>query len=240
MNKLIDFQSLQELFRKGEIEITETMYQKLNKYAELLCEWNEKINLTAITAPEEIAVKHYFDSIYPFVLKEPKKNAKLIDVGTGAGFPAVPLKIFREDIDITLLDSLNKRVIFLNEVSEKLQLNAKCIHGRAEEIAGNKELYREKYDIATARAVADLSVLSEYCLPFVKIGGEFYVLKGKNIDDEVKKSSNALKVLGGEIEFQKKYCLPNGDERNLILIRKQRPTPEKYPRNSGQIKKNPL
>lgn len=243
MSRLISYESFCELFKSGDISVSREMYKSFEQYAEMLCEWNEKINLTAITDPEGIAVKHFYDSLYPFVICEPKYGEKLIDVGTGAGFPSIPLKIYRSDIQITLLDSLNKRIKFLNEVSDKLALEAECIHGRAEELGryikdGN--LNRENYDIAAARAVAELRELCEYCLPFVKIGGTFYVLKGKNADEELNNAQTAIKVLGGKTERVEKYSLPNGDERTLILIRKIKETPNKYPRNSGQMKKNPL
>jgi 16S rRNA (guanine527-N7)-methyltransferase len=171
------------------------------------------------------------------------RGTTLIDVGTGAGFPSIPLKICRHDIEITLLDSLNKRVNFLKEVSDELGLDARCVHGRAEETAryikGGSE-FRESFDIATARAVANLRDLCEYCLPFVKIGGRFVALKGKDGAAELDGAKEAIKILGGETELSKSYELPNGDSRQLIVIKKVRATAAKYPRNAGQIKKNPL
>lgn len=228
-----------EIFGKYGIELTDEQYGRLAVYSDLLVEWNEKINLTAITDPEGITVKHFFDSIYPFTLFELKEGSSLIDVGTGAGFPSCPLKIYRDDIKLTLLDSLNKRVNFLKELSEKAQLDAQCIHGRAEEAGRNADL-REQFDCACARAVANLTELSEYCLPFVKKGGIFAALKGSGGEEELEEARNAIKILGGKVEKAEKYSLPNGDGRTLIIIRKVASTPPKYPRNKGQIKKNPL
>ena len=236
---LINQIDLEKLFSQGGMTVTKEQYDKLYDYSKLLVEWNEKINLTAITDPEGIAVKHFYDSVYPFTLTEIKKDSSVIDVGTGAGFPSCPLKIFRNDLNITLLDSLNKRIKFLQEISDNLDLNAQCIHGRAEELGRNSD-YREKYDIACARAVANLSELCEYCLPFVKVGGKFISLKGSNGNEELKDAENAVRILGGEIEQVKDYSLPNGDGRPLIVIKKVSSTPEKYPRNKGQMKKKRL
>ena len=239
MAYLISAEKFKELFGEYKIDISDADYSRFETYAELLCEWNEKINLTAITDPEGIAVKHFFDSVYPFTLFEVKENAKVIDVGTGAGFPSCPLKIVRDDIRLTLLDSLNKRINFLAQLSDSLGLGATCVHGRAEELGRTPEC-REQYDIATARAVANLSELCEYCLPFVKIGGYFAALKGSSGNDELKEAKNAIKILGGKVEEVFDYELPTGDGRTLILIRKVSETPEKYPRNKGQMKKKKL
>ena len=236
---LINKNELENLFAQGKISVSENQYAKLEKYSELLVEWNEKINLTAITAPEGIALKHFYDSVYPFTLLDIPQNASLIDVGTGAGFPSCPLKVFRADIELTLLDSLNKRIKFLQQVSDALELNAQCVHGRAEELGKNVN-HRERYDIACARAVANLTELCEYCLPFVKVGGRFVALKGSNGLEELEVAKNAIKVLGGTAEKAIEYSLPNGDGRVLISIKKSSPTPDKYPRNKGQMKKKPL
>lgn len=227
------------LFGGYGLEINENRYEKLCLYAQLLVEWNEKINLTSITDPEGIAIKHFFDSLYPFTLFGVPVGATLIDVGTRAGFPSCPLKIFREDIKLTLLDSLNKRIKFLTELSDRLEFDATCVHGRAEELGRNAD-YREMYDIATARAVANLTHLCEYCLPFVKVGGAFAALKGPDGKNELKKAQNAVKILGGTVEKCIEYTLPNGDMRTLIVIRKIKAIPEKFPRNKGQITKKPL
>lgn len=236
---LINKTDFKALFAKGEMSVSDTQYEKLKKYSELLVEWNEKINLTAITDPEGIALKHFYDSVYPFTMLELPENASVIDVGTGAGFPSCPLKVIRNDIKLTLLDSLNKRIKFLQEVSDSLELNAKCVHGRAEELGKDPD-YREQFDLACARAVANLTELCEYCLPFVKLGGRFVALKGSNGLEELEEAKNAIKILGGSIEKAIEYSLPNGDGRVLISIKKSAHTPEKYPRNKGQMKKKRL
>ena len=243
MAHLLPNDDFEKLFQSGGITVTAEQYGAFERYAGLLCEWNGKMNLTAITDPGGIAVKHFFDSVYPFTLLPPGEGASLIDVGTGAGFPSIPMGIMRPDLRLTLLDSLNKRLSFLGEVCGQLGLEARLIHGRAEEqgrsVKGGNPL-RESFDIATARAVANLRELSEYCLPFVKAGGRFYALKGKDGEAELKEAGNAIKTLGGEVELCKPYALPGGDSRVLIVIRKSKPTPDKYPRNAGQMKKKPL
>lgn len=236
---IIEKSKFKDLFSSMEIPVSDKQYDKLYKYAEMLIEWNKMVNLTAILSPEDISQKHFLDSVLPFYLFDVKKGAKIIDVGTGAGFPSCPLKIFRDDIKVTLLDSLNKRINFLKTLSDELDLNAECIHGRAEELA-HKENYREQFDIATARAVASLPMLCEYCLPFVKKGGYFIALKGGNSDDEIGASKSAIKELGGKIDKIIDYSLPNGDKRVLIAIKKISQTASKYPRNKGQITKKPL
>lgn len=225
-----------ELFGKCGIQLSSLQYSELSRYSDILTKWNEKINLTAITDPEGITVKHFLDSVYPFTFFELPKNASVIDIGSGAGFPSCPLKIFRRDISITLLDSLNKRVNFQKLLSDSLGLDAVCIHGRAEEL-GKAPEYREKFDAAAARAVANLAELCEYCMPFVKKGGVFAALKGSGGEEELSPAEDIIKKLGGSVELVKKYALPNGDGRTLILIRKVSATPPKYPRNKGQIKK---
>ncbi len=233
-----------ELLRSGaeefKIELTEEMLDKFSMYARLLVEWNEKMNLTAITDEEGIVIKHFLDSLSLFSVL-PESTKKLIDVGTGAGFPGIPLSIANNSFNITLLDSLAKRVNFLNEVCNTLELNnIEAIHGRAEDYGVKKE-YREKYDIATARAVAALPVLLEYCLPFVKKGGMFIAMKGPDIKEEIKESKKALDVLGGEIEEVRTFTLPNsGNERCIVMIKKYRHTPSIYPRKSGKPTKLPI
>lgn len=230
---------LRELASKIEINLNNEQIKKFLVYKELLKEWNKKINLTAITEDNEIILKHFIDSLT--ILKYVKDNDKVIDVGTGAGFPGIPIKIVKENISLTLLDSLNKRLIFLADIIEKNKLkNVEVVHGRAEEIAINKK-YREKYDIATARAVANLTTLSELCMPFVKLNGIFVCMKGNNIETEIKESENAIKILGGKIENIEKVVLPESDiERNIIIIRKIKSTPEKYPRKAPLPTKSPL
>lgn len=221
------------------IKINDEQIKKFMNYMNLLLEWNEKINLTAITQPEEVKLKHFVDSLT--VLKYINDDDKVIDIGTGAGFPGIPLKIMNENTKITLLDSLNKRINFLNIVIETLNLrNIQAIHGRAEEIARNK-LYREKYDVAVSRAVANLSTLTEYMLPFVKVGGKCICMKGANVNEEIEKAKNAIKELGGEIERVDNFYLSDNDnERNIIIIRKVKETSSKYPRKAGMPSKEPL
>lgn len=239
MNNFINYDYMKELFP----DITDDQLQKFDRYAQLLCEWNERINLTAITDPDGIALKHFYDSVYPLTLRPPERGARLIDVGTGAGFPSIPFAIIHGDVKLTLLDSLNKRINFLKTVCCELGITAECVHARAEEAGravkgGNP--YRESFDCATARAVARLSELCEYCLPFIKVGGCFYALKGKNGVEELSEAENAVKLLGGEVDLCHRYSLPNGDERTLIVIGKVKSTPDRFPRNSGRIKKEQL
>lgn len=227
------------MFADAGIELTEEQVYRLGMYSEMLVQWNEKINLTAITDPEGISIKHFFDSIYPFSLVDLPKGSSLIDVGTGAGFPSCPVKIWRDDLRLTLVDSLQKRITFLAQLSDSLSLGATCIHSRAEDLGRSGE-FRESFDFATARAVANLSDLCEYCLPFVKVGGKFIALKGSGADEEIRQAKDAIKTLGGKIAQTTEYTLPNGDGRTLVVIDKVNPTPDKYPRNSAQIKKKSL
>lgn len=234
---ITEYPEFAEIFNKENLPVSAEQYESFKKYAELLVEWNKKMNLTAITDPCGITVKHFLDSVLPLKFLDIPEAASLIDVGTGAGFPGLPLKIMRSDIALTLLDSLNKRVNFLSEVCKTIDLDASCVHARAEDL-GRNENYREQYDIAAARAVAPMPVLTEYCLPYVKAGGTFAALKGRN--ENYKDSENAVKILGGEISDVTEYALPDGDKRTLICVRKIKKTPPKYPRNSGQISKKPL
>ena len=221
------------------IDLNDTQAENFEKYYNLLIEWNEKINLTRIVEPDEVALKHFADSITIVKYFEIPENASLIDVGTGAGFPGIPLKIYRNDINLTLLDSLNKRLNFLNEVADNLELEVDTIHSRAEE-AGKDSEKRESYDIATSRAVARFNVLCEYCLPLVKVGGSFIAMKGAEYKEEIDEANNALKLLGGEITLVKEFNLAEAGERAIIVIKKTEPTPEKYPRNGKKIKNKPL
>ncbi len=223
------------------ISLTSHQRGQLGMYYRLLMEWNQKMNLTAITEPHEVAVKHMIDSLSAFDEDDFPENAAIIDVGTGAGFPGIPLKIFRPDLRLTLLDSLNKRISFLQAVVDALQLEqAVCVHGRAEEAARKKE-YREHYDIAVSRAVARLSVLSEYCLPFVKKGGVFLALKGMKYQEEMEEAEKAVKILGGGEMKARSVHLPGlEDKRAVISVRKLSATPKTYPRKAGTPERNPI
>ena len=199
---------LKKEFENAKILFNEENINDFQKYAELLVDWNNKINLTAITDEDGISLKHFYDSVMLLKYFEVKENASMIDVGTGAGFPSMPCKVLRPDIKLTLLDSLNKRINFLKEVGETLNFtNTEYVHARAEDGGKNKD-YREKFDIATARAVANLTNLSEYCIPFVKQGGYFVALKGPDCDTEIEEAKSAIKKLGGEIEKIITYELP--------------------------------
>lgn len=221
------------------IQLSESKIKDFYTYMEELVEWNKKINLTAILEGDDIIDKHFIDSLT--ISQYIKDDENIIDVGTGAGFPGIPLKIARENLKIDLLDSLNKRINFLNEIINILNLkNIKTIHARAEDEAGKKEK-REEYDIAVSRAVANLPVLLEYLLPFVKLGGKCICMKGMNIEEELNNSKKALKELGGEIEEINKFKLSDTDAtRNIIIVRKISSTPKKYPRKAGTAVKNPI
>ena len=223
------------------LNLIEDQISAFNKYYELLYEWNKKINLTAITEPKDVAIKHMVDSLSCFKADLFKENTSLIDVGTGAGFPGLPLKIFYPSLKLTLLDSLNKRVKFLQLVVDELGLkDVEVIHARSEEAARNKK-YREKFDLATARAVARLPIICEYCLPFVKEGGTFIALKGRQYEEEATQAQKAIKVLGGEISDIMPVKLPEiDDKRAVIYIKKVKSTPKTYPRKAGTPERNPI
>jgi 16S rRNA (guanine527-N7)-methyltransferase len=222
------------------IEINDTIIDRLNKYGNLLLEWNEKINLTAITEPEDVLYKHFYDCILFFKNVDVPQNAKIIDVGTGAGFPGLVLKIVRDDLEVTLLDSLNKRITFLNDVIDKLGLKKiTAVHSRAED-GGKNPLYREKFDISCARAVAAMPVLLEYCTPFVKVGGQFVSMKGPTATDEVALCNNAMKQLGVQKPTIICETLTGEEQRTFVSFKKISQTQAKYPRNSGKIAKQPL
>lgn len=231
-----DYDFCCDLFKKYELDLPSEVYGKLEIYADFLVKYNENVNLTAIIDGREIFVKHFLDSILLLKYVDIPSNSSIIDVGTGAGFPSVPMKIYRPDLKITLLDSLNKRINFLQQLCEMTQIDAEFIHGRAEDY-GKESQYREKFDFSCARAVANLSVLSEYCIPFVKIGGYFLSMKGPN--EIIDESNKAVELLGGKIKSDIQYSLEN-DTRRIIAIEKISQTPTKYPRNSSQIKKKPL
>ena len=221
------------------ITLSEMQLKQFYAYMNLLIDRNKKINLTAIVEPNEIILKHFVDSLT--ILKYISDGTKIIDVGTGAGFPGIPLKIAKPSIEIVLLDSLHKRINFLEEVIKQLNIEKiKTIHSRVEDF-GKDQKYREKFDMATSRAVANLSTLSEYLLPLVKVGGKVISMKGSFIGEELENSKNALNILGGKIEKIEKLNLPNSDmNRNILIINKIKNTPNKYPRKAGEPSKKPL
>ena len=223
------------------LEFTEGQYEQFIKYMRLLQEWNEKINLTAITEDEEVVKKHFIDCIKAFKSDKIKNAKTIIDVGTGAGFPGLPIAIMNPNVEVTLLDSLNKRINFLNLVVRELGLkNVKTIHSRAEDGARKPEL-REKFDIATSRAVANMAVLSEFCMPYVKKGGYFVALKGPSIDEELQNGSNAIKILGGELKEIIEIAIEETDlKHNIVEVKKVKTCPKTYPRKAGTVNKKPL
>ena len=223
------------------IVLNETQKQQFDVFYEMLVEWNKVMNLTGITKRDEVDENHFVDSLSVVQVFDVDKCKKVIDVGTGAGFPGIPLKILFPDMEITLLDSLNKRIQFLNAVIEELGLKKiNTIHGRAEDFA-KKEEYREQYDLCVSRAVANLSTLSEYCLPYVKVGGAFVPYKSGEIDEEVNAAKNAVKILGGKIVQVKKFTLPGSDiGRSFVKISKVSKTAKRYPRKAGLPSKEPL
>ena len=223
------------------LSLTDRQYEQFDQYYDILVEWNKVMNLTGITEYEEVNEKHFLDSLSIVKSCDMTKVSSLIDVGTGAGFPGIPLKIVFPEIKVVLLDSLNKRIRFLNEVIAKLGLNGiETIHGRAEDFA-KKADYREKFDLCVSRAVANLATLSEYCLPYVKVGGYFVPYKSEEVDEEVEQARNAAKILGGRIEEVYKFKL-QGTEigRSFIKIKKIKSTAKKYPRKAGLPAKEPL
>ncbi|CEA02285.1 Ribosomal RNA small subunit methyltransferase G [Jeotgalicoccus saudimassiliensis] len=224
------------------IELTDTQLGQFKTYYEMLVEWNEKINLTAVTEIEEVYLKHFYDSITPLFYADIDEGASLCDVGAGAGFPSIPMKIIRPDLKITIVDSLNKRINFLNELTAELELDKMhLVHDRAETFGNHKADARHMFDVVTARAVAQLNVLSELCLPLVRTGGQFIVMKGKKAQEELEESEFALEVLGGELKEVHQLSLPQEEsDRYIMIIDKKRKTPKKYPRKPGTPNKSPL
>ncbi|MDR6225372.1 16S rRNA (guanine(527)-N(7))-methyltransferase RsmG [Desmospora profundinema] len=224
------------------LSLTARQQEQFERYGRQLLEWNEKMNLTAITAEEEVFVKHFFDSLTLISALPMDRVQSLVDVGTGAGFPGIPLKIVFPDIRLILLDSLRKRVQFLQEMAECLGLKAvEAVHGRAEEVARQRS-YREQFDVATARAVAKLDVLAEYCMPFVRKGGWFVAMKGHDVENEIQGADHALRTLGGgENVSVLPFSLPKeAGKRHLIVVSKERTTPRAYPRKAGTPQRKPL
>lgn len=235
-----DFKDLMNLYaKKINIVFNDKQLDQFYDYMNLLLEWNTKINLTAIIDPEEIILKHFIDSLT--INKYIDNNKCVVDVGTGAGFPGIPLKIYRPDLNITLVDSLNKRINFLNIVISQLELNnISTVHSRVEDFGKNSK-YREKFDYVTARAVANLAVLSEYIIPISAIKGKCICMKGSNVEEELKQATNAIKILGGEVSKVDNFKLPDSDfSRNIVVINKIKETPKKYPRKAGMPVKEPL
>lgn len=223
------------------VELTAEQINQFLRYYELLVEWNGFMNLTAITEYDEVMKKHFVDSLSLIKTYDVNKKVSVIDVGTGAGFPGLALKIAYPNLQVTLLDSLNKRINFLNEVIAQLGLTGvETVHGRAEDFAKPDKL-RGKFDLCVSRAVANMSTLSEYCLPFVKVGGEFISYKSEKINEEMSTAKNAISLLGGKFDRSEEFMLPDSDiYRNLVVIKKVKDTPKKFPRKAGLPAKEPL
>lgn len=236
---MIDFDRMAEKAANFGVDLSQRQLQQLDIYAEMLVDWNTRMNLTGITDSEGIMTRHFEDSVSMLHAVEIGKQAKIIDVGTGAGFPGMVLKIVRPDIQLTLLDSLNKRILFLNEVAKAVGVEVETLHLRAEE-GGRNAKYREQYHIACARAVANLRELSEYCLPYVKIGGRFVSMKGPNVEDEVNTARPGIGTLGGKVEKLGEWQLSDGSGRSIIVVKKAKATPPQFPRASTKIAKKPL
>ena len=240
-NTNLDISILERAVAGFDFVLTDTQKQSFLTYYQLLIEWNSFMNLTAITDFEEVCMKHFADSLSLCQAIDCTKPMKVIDIGTGAGFPGIPITIYRDDINVTLVDSLNKRINFLNIVIEELKLEKiKAIHSRAEEFGKNVK-YREKFDVSTSRAVANLATLSEYLIPLIKQQGKSICMKGSEIEEELNNSKKAIKVLGGKILKVDEFTLPNSDiKRNIIVIKKVENTPAKYPRKPGIPAKEPI
>jgi len=229
------------LLDQQNINLTDQQKLQFERYFELLVEWNERINLTAITEKEEVYLKHFYDSIAPILqgLIE-NQEIKLLDIGAGAGFPSLPMKILYPQLDVTIIDSLNKRINFLQLLAEELDLEGvHFYHGRAEDFAQDKH-FRAQFDIVTARAVARMQVLSELTIPYLKVGGKLLALKASNAPEELTEAKNALNLLFSKVEDNISYTLPNGDPRYITIVEKKKETPNKYPRKAGMPNKRPL
>lgn len=237
--------SMREILESGAqamgIALSEVQLGAFDAYTALLLEWNQKFNLTRITEPEEIAVKHYLDSLALLKFVQVPQGSKLIDVGTGAGFPGIPLKIAVPGLKLTLVDSVKKRLGFLEEVVKQLGLeNVKILHGRAEDL-GQVRAFRWEYDFSVSRAVARLNVLAELCMPFCRTGGKFIAYKGPDVDEEVAEALKAIRILGGKLESVQKFTLPHSDsQRSLVIVGKTEQTPRAYPRKAGTPERDPL
>ena len=241
LKRKYDTEQFKKDLKSFQVELSELQINQFLKYYELLVEWNEFMNLTAITEYDDVMKKHFVDSLSLIKTYDVSKSVKVIDVGTGAGFPGLALKIAYPNLKVTLLDSLNKRINFLNHVIEQLELkDVETVHGRAEDFAKPGKL-REKYDVCVSRAVANLTSLSEYCLPFVKVGGEFISYKSEKMNEEMENAKKAISVLGGNFDRCDEFLLPESDIfRNLVVIKKVKETPKKYPRKAGLPTKEPI
>ena len=230
-----------QLLKQQQIELTDRQQMQFERYFELLVEWNKKINLTAITEKKEVYLKHFYDSIAPILQGRIKnQNIKLLDIGAGAGFPSLPMKILYPALDVTVIDSLNKRILFLNHLADELGLeNVHFYHGRAEDFAQDKD-FRAQFDIVTARAVARMQILAELTIPFLKVGGRLLALKATNAPEELTEANDALKLLFSKVKENSSYQLPNGDPRYITIVDKKKETPNKYPRKAGIPNKRPL
>lgn len=237
----MDEQFFKQLLIKNNIELTDEQLDQFSRYFELLVEWNEKVNLTAITEKNEVYLKHFYDSITPSFFFDFSKVKSICDVGAGAGFPSLPIKICYPHLHVTIIDSLKKRISFLEQLITQLNLtNVELVHARAEDAGKNKN-YRESFDVVTARAVANMAVLSEYCLPLSRIEGTFIALKGANAEEELLSATNAISLLGGEVSKYETFFLPQEEsERAIIFVKKLKKTPKKYPRKAGTPNKQPL
>jgi len=229
------------LLAEQNLPLSDQQKEQFERYFELLVEWNEKINLTAITDKEEVYLKHFYDSIAPILQGLiPNETIKLLDIGAGAGFPSLPMKILYPQLDVTIIDSLNKRINFLQLLAQELDLDGvHFYHGRAEDLAQDKN-FRAQYDFVTARAVARMQVLSELTIPYLKVGGKLLALKASNAPEELLEAKNALNLLFSKVEDNLSYSLPNGDPRYITVVEKKKETPNKYPRKAGMPNKRPL
>ena len=236
---MINTELLTENCKELGISLNDFACERFDVYAERLVRWNKHVNITSITEPEDIVTKHFTDSLAVLKYVQIPDGASLVDVGTGGGFPGLPLLIAKPDIDVTFVDSVGKKLAFIKEVARLNGLVCDIVHTRAEELGRDTD-YREHFDFATARAVAPLNMLCEYCLPLVKVGGCFVSLKGANGAEELKEAENAIKTLGGELESSNAFTLPNGDKRFIFVIKKISQTPTKYPRRSKKIDTKPL
>ena len=234
---MIDKERLRSLALQSGIELDQTALDRFDTYAELLVEWNGKMNLTAITEPEEIEVKHFLDCLMLPKYFDLGNTKTIIDVGAGAGFPSVPLLIYNPDLCLTMMDAINKRLTFLDTAIHAIGLEANLVHARAED-SGQDKNYREMFDLATARAVAPMNVLAEYCLPFVKVGGYFVALKGSN--DDTEQAKEAITTLGGEVVSNVSYKLNGTEPRSIVVVKKISQTPTQFPRKAKKISAKPL